>query len=50
MNESEYKSFYNKVGKINGWDFSKVRVISDGVEWNFYEEVIKRCKRNANIE
>ena len=44
MNESEYKNFYNKVGKINGWDFSKVRVISDGVEWNFYEEVIKRCK------
>ena len=44
MNELEYKSFYNKVGKINGWDFSKVRVISDGVEWNFYEEVIKRCK------
>jgi ubiquinone/menaquinone biosynthesis C-methylase UbiE len=47
MNESEYKSFYDKVGKINGWDFSKVRVISEGVKWNFYEEVIKNCKTSG---
>jgi ubiquinone/menaquinone biosynthesis C-methylase UbiE len=44
MNEFEYKSFYDKIGKINGWDFSKLQVMSDGVEWNFYEEVTKRCK------
>jgi SAM-dependent methyltransferase len=47
MNESEYKSFYDKVGKINGWDFSKVKVTSECVEWNFYEEVSKRCKTSG---
>lgn len=36
--------FYDKVGKINGWDFSKLNVISEGLKWGFYEEVTKRCK------
>ncbi|MGG4471234.1 class I SAM-dependent methyltransferase [Paenibacillus alvei] len=36
--------FYDKVGKINGWDFSKLNVISEGLKWDFYEEVTKRCK------
>lgn len=44
MNELEYKNFYDRVGKINGWDFSKLQVTSEGIEWNFYEEVIKRSK------
>ncbi|OKP80107.1 SAM-dependent methyltransferase [Paenibacillus helianthi] len=44
MNELEYKDFYDKVGKINGWDFSKLQVTSEGIEWNFYEEVIRRSK------
>jgi hypothetical protein len=26
MNELEYKQFYDKVGKINGWDFSNVKL------------------------
>ncbi|MDQ0207529.1 class I SAM-dependent methyltransferase [Alkalicoccobacillus murimartini] len=34
--------FYNKVGKINGWDFSHLQVSTEGVKWNFYEEVKKR--------
>ncbi len=41
MNELE---FYDKVGKINGWDFSKLNVTIEGVKWDFYEEVTKRCK------
>lgn len=41
MNELE---FYDKVGKINGWDFSKLNVTTEGVKWDFYEEVTKRCK------
>ena len=44
MNELEYKNFYDKVGKINGWDFSKLQVTTEGVKWDFYEEETKRCK------
>ncbi|WP_200411321.1 class I SAM-dependent methyltransferase [Virgibacillus salexigens] len=44
MNELEYKNFYDKVGKINGWDFSKLQVTVEGIKWDFYEEVTKRCK------
>lgn len=25
MNELEYKNFYDKVGRLNGWDFSKIK-------------------------
>lgn len=41
MNELD---FYDKVGKINGWDFSKLQITTEGVKWNFYEKVRKRCK------
>ncbi|MGD7046355.1 class I SAM-dependent methyltransferase [Jeotgalibacillus proteolyticus] len=44
MSELDYKSFYDKVGKTNGWDFSKLQIMSEGVKWDFYEEVKKRCK------
>ncbi|MFD1175807.1 class I SAM-dependent methyltransferase [Paenibacillus puldeungensis] len=43
MNEKEYKDFYDKVGKTNGWDFSHLRVKSEGAIWGFYEEVTKSC-------
>lgn len=43
MNELEYKDFYDKIGKLNGWDFSHLQVTSEGVTWGFYEEVTKRC-------
>ncbi|MDX8366751.1 class I SAM-dependent methyltransferase [Cytobacillus sp. IB215665] len=46
MNELEYKDFYDKVGKVNGWDFSKLKSTSEGVKWHFYDEVVKRCKRS----
>lgn len=45
MKEYDYKNLYDKVGKINGWDFSNIKSLTDGVNWNFYEEVIKRCKK-----
>ncbi len=44
MNEQEYEDFYNKVGKINGWDFSHLIYTTEGVNWDFYTEVKKRCK------
>lgn len=44
MNELDYKNFYDKVGRSNGWDFSKLKYVTEGVMWDFYEEVIERCK------
>ncbi|MCD9023581.1 class I SAM-dependent methyltransferase [Cohnella silvisoli] len=46
MNELEYKNFYERVGKLNGWDFSKVKCISEGVKWSFYYEVTQRCRKS----
>ncbi|MEA1012528.1 class I SAM-dependent methyltransferase [Bacillus cereus] len=46
MNELEYKNFYDRVGEINGWDFSKIKSTSIGVQWNFYEKVKQACKPN----
>jgi len=46
MNTVEYKQFYDQVGKINGWDFSKVKSVSEGVAWDFYDEVIQSCKKS----
>ncbi|CCW09271.1 MULTISPECIES: class I SAM-dependent methyltransferase [Bacillus] len=44
MNELEYKSFYDKVGRLNGWDFSKIKCETVGDTWDFYSEVKERCK------
>ncbi|MEB3055087.1 class I SAM-dependent methyltransferase [Bacillus pseudomycoides] len=44
MNELDYKNFYDKVGRSNGWDFSKLKYVTEGATWEFYEEVIERCK------
>ncbi|CAM4023070.1 class I SAM-dependent methyltransferase [Lederbergia lenta] len=44
MNELDYKSFYEKVGKTNGWDFSKLQVMLEGVLWDFNEEIRKKSK------
>ncbi|NHN31694.1 class I SAM-dependent methyltransferase [Paenibacillus agricola] len=46
MNSIEYKAFYDKVGKINGWDFSNVKCVSEGIKWDFYNEVTKTCKKS----
>ncbi|WP_394173040.1 class I SAM-dependent methyltransferase [Guptibacillus hwajinpoensis] len=44
MNQVEYETFYNKVGKENGWDFSSLQLTSEGVKWDFYDEVTKRVR------
>ncbi|NEN86902.1 class I SAM-dependent methyltransferase [Paenibacillus elgii] len=46
MNSIDYKQFYDKVGKTNGWDFSNVKCISEGIKWDFYSEVTKACKKS----
>lgn len=45
LTKQELKNFYDKVGSEIGWDFSKVRHTSEGVEWDLYDEVTKRCKK-----
>ncbi|WP_219834600.1 class I SAM-dependent methyltransferase [Paenibacillus sp. R14(2021)] len=45
MRESEYRSFYDWVGAVNGWDFSSVRCRSEGAAWDFYREVADRCRK-----
>ncbi|QIW19616.1 class I SAM-dependent methyltransferase [Bacillus thuringiensis] len=44
MNELEYKNFYDEVGRLNGWDFSKIKCETVGDTWDFYREVKERCK------
>lgn len=44
MNEFEYQNFYDKIEKKNGWDFSSLKVTSETVKWNFYEEVTNRSE------
>ncbi|GIP22026.1 class I SAM-dependent methyltransferase [Paenibacillus sp. J22TS3] len=46
MNPAEYKEFYNRVGRINGWDFSKMKYTSEGVEWDFYDKVRKASNKS----
>lgn len=46
MNPLEYKEFYDKVGKINGWDFSNVKCVSEGTPCDLYREVTKTCKKS----
>jgi tRNA G46 methylase TrmB len=46
MNRLEYKNFYDKVGKLNGWDFSSLKTASEGEQWNFYYEVTQRCNKS----
>lgn len=45
MSKFDYKKFYDEVGPLNGWDFSKVKVAAEGVQWEFYNEVTQRCKQ-----
>ncbi|TKD72138.1 class I SAM-dependent methyltransferase [Pseudalkalibacillus hwajinpoensis] len=45
MSQIDYETFYNKVGKENGWDFSSLQLMSEGVKWEFYDEVTKRVKK-----
>ncbi|WP_270169345.1 class I SAM-dependent methyltransferase [Paenibacillus sp. SYP-B4298] len=49
MNPLEYKEFYDRVGKINGWNFSNVKCVAEGTRWDLYREVTKTCKKSDII-
>lgn len=44
MSEFDYKAFYDRVGRVNGWDFSRMKVVAEGVQWDFYAKVTQMCK------
>lgn len=46
MNVFDYQAFYDQVGMINGWDFRDVKCVTEGVQWDFFSEVTKRCKKS----
>lgn len=47
-NSEEEKDFYNKVGKIIGWDFSKMKYkIVDDSEFNFFDEINNKVNPNT---
>lgn len=44
MKEEDYKAFYDHVGQSNGWDFSKLKVMTEGAQADIYEQVRQACK------
>ncbi|QHW35187.1 class I SAM-dependent methyltransferase [Paenibacillus rhizovicinus] len=45
----DYKSFYERVGARNGWDFSSVKAIAEGVAWDYAKVVQSRCKASDTL-
>lgn len=46
-NRINYQELYDRVGSITGWDFSKLKVRSEGEKWDFYEKVIEKSQKNS---
>ena len=46
LNEQQYRDFYDRVGSLNGWNFSKLQCRVEGHAANLYEEVLSVCKRS----
>lgn len=44
MDNNFYQAFYDKIGRLNGWDFSKLKVTVEGAAWDFGAGVASRCK------
>ncbi|MDN8591720.1 class I SAM-dependent methyltransferase [Paenibacillus sp. 11B] len=40
----DYTSFYERIGRMNGWDFNSLNVTSEGIGWDFYEEAVRRTR------
>lgn len=49
MTQVDYQAFYNRVGKHNGWDFSKLKVIVEGNKQELFDEVAKRSKATDRL-
>ncbi|UOQ48557.1 class I SAM-dependent methyltransferase [Gracilibacillus caseinilyticus] len=42
----DYRVFYEEVGKENGWNFDKLQVKTEGIGWEFYQEVLKNVRKS----
>lgn len=49
MNVVDYKTFYDTVGAINGWDFSSIKCVSEPAPWDFYSEVASKCRTSDRL-
>lgn len=38
------KSFYDRIGAINGWDFRSVRSVTEGAAWDYGAKVTELCR------
>ena len=48
MNSVEEKEFYEKIGKINGWNFSKMKYdLADNSEFIYFDEVNNNVNKNT---
>ncbi|WP_090648250.1 class I SAM-dependent methyltransferase [Paenibacillus sp. UNC496MF] len=43
MTNKDDRSFYERTGARNGWNFSAVRAVAEGEAWQYAEEVRARC-------
>lgn len=46
MNAFDYKQFYDRVGKQNGWNFSEVNSFTEGMNWELFTEVSGLCTKS----
>lgn len=46
MKPVKLRELFYQVGNLEGWDFSRLRVTSEGKKWEFYEEVARWCQPN----
>lgn len=44
MNELKYKESYERIGELDGWNFSSLKCTVEGKSWDFYEEAVKLIK------
>lgn len=49
MNEQKYKTFFEEVGELAGWDFSSIKCTVEGKAWDFYEEACKYIKKTDTL-
>ncbi|WP_020620899.1 class I SAM-dependent methyltransferase [Paenibacillus daejeonensis] len=43
MKDFDYQTFYDAIGRTNGWDFSQIKCVTEGEAWEMYREVAGQC-------
>ncbi|MEO0563932.1 MAG: class I SAM-dependent methyltransferase, partial [Chloroflexota bacterium] len=45
--KTNYKALYERVGRQIGWDFTRLKVKTEGVKPDLYAEVVNRCNSDT---